>query len=93
MQARIPSSPSPLGVNVDVGEMSFNYLWGDLTTFATGNNCEEEGQNQISHTVFMYKRAETNLLANKAFVGLGSCVNVQTETSIFKYANWPRLQV
>ena len=24
---------------------------------------------------------------NKAFVGLGSCDNVQTETSIFKYAN------
>ena len=25
---------------------------------------------------------------NKAFVGLGSCDNVQTERSIFKYANW-----
>ena len=29
---------------------------------------------------------------NKAFVGLGICDNVQNETSIFKYANWPRLQ-
>ena len=29
---------------------------------------------------------------NKAFVGLGSCDNVQTERSIFKYANWPKLQ-
>ena len=25
---------------------------------------------------------------NKAFVGLGSCDNVQTEWSIFEYANW-----
>ena len=32
-------------------------------------------------------------LINKAFVGLGSCENVQTERSIFKYANWPRLQI
>ena len=30
---------------------------------------------------------------NKAFVGLGSCDNVQTERGIFKYANWPRLQI
>ena len=30
---------------------------------------------------------------NKAFVGLGSCDNVQTERSIIKYANWPRLQI
>ena len=29
----------------------------------------------------------------KAFVGLGSCDNVQTERKIFKYANWPRLQI
>ena len=28
------------------------------------------------------------VLENKAFVGLRSCDNVQTETSIFKYANW-----
>ena len=32
-------------------------------------------------------------IENKAFVGLGSCDNVQTERSIFEYANWPRLQV
>ena len=25
---------------------------------------------------------------NKAFVGLGSCDNVQAERSIFEYANW-----
>ena len=30
---------------------------------------------------------------NKAFGGLGSCDNIQTERSIFKYANWPRLQI
>ena len=30
---------------------------------------------------------------NKAFVGLGSCDNVQTERSIFEYANWARLLV
>ena len=30
---------------------------------------------------------------NMAFVGLGSCDNVQTETSILEYANWPRLQI
>ena len=29
---------------------------------------------------------------NKAFVGLGSCDNVQTKRSIFKYANWLRLK-
>ena len=28
---------------------------------------------------------------NKAFVGLGSCDNVQTERSIFEYVNWPKL--
>ena len=28
---------------------------------------------------------------NKAFVRLGSCDNVQTERSIFEYANWPKL--
>ena len=30
---------------------------------------------------------------NKAFVRLGSCNSVQTKTLIFKYANWPRLQI
>ena len=30
---------------------------------------------------------------NMAFVGIGSCDNVQTERSIFKYANWLRLQI
>ena len=30
---------------------------------------------------------------NKAFVGHGSCDNVQTERKIFEYANWPRLQI
>ena len=30
---------------------------------------------------------------NKAFVGLGSCDNVQTKRSIFEYANWPRHQI
>ena len=30
---------------------------------------------------------------NKAFGGLGSCNNIQTERLIFKYANWPRLQI
>merc|ERR1712081_136047 len=30
---------------------------------------------------------------NKAFVGLGSCDNVQTERIIFEYANWPRIQI
>ena len=29
---------------------------------------------------------------NKAFFELGSCDNVQTERSIFKYSNWPKLQ-
>ena len=29
---------------------------------------------------------------NKAFVTLGSCDNVQTERSIFEYANWPKLR-
>ena len=29
---------------------------------------------------------------NKAFSGLRSCDNVQTEGSVFKYANWPKLQ-
>ena len=32
-------------------------------------------------------------IKNKAFVRLGSCDNIQTERSIFEYANWPRLQV
>merc|ERR1712081_165439 len=32
-------------------------------------------------------------LKNKAFVGLGSCDNVQTERKIFEYANWPWLQI
>ena len=27
-------------------------------------------------------------MKNKAFVALGSCDNVQTERSIFEYANW-----
>ena len=30
---------------------------------------------------------------NKAFAGLGSCDNAQTERSIFEYANWPWLQI
>ena len=30
---------------------------------------------------------------NKAFIGLGSCDNVQTERSIFEYANWSRLYI
>ena len=30
---------------------------------------------------------------NKAFVGLGSCDNVQTKRKIFEYANWPRLKI
>ena len=30
---------------------------------------------------------------NKDFVGLRSCNNAQTERLIFKYANWPRLQI
>ena len=30
---------------------------------------------------------------NKAFVGLGSCDNVQIVTSIFKNVKWPRLQI
>ena len=30
---------------------------------------------------------------NKAFVGLGSCDNEQTERKIFEYANLPRLQI
>ena len=34
-----------------------------------------------------------SLISNKAFVGLKSCDNVQTETKIFEYANWPRLQI
>ena len=29
---------------------------------------------------------------NKAFVGLRSSDNVQTERSIFEYANWQKLQ-
>ena len=29
---------------------------------------------------------------NKAFVGLGSCDNVQTEMPILEYANWPKLR-
>ena len=34
-----------------------------------------------------------DLKRNKAFVGLGSCDNVQTERKIFEYANWPRLYI
>ena len=40
----------------------------------------------------------TNLLVigfqelNKVFVGLGSCDNVQTESSIFENADWPKPQ-
>ena len=40
----------------------------------------------------------TNLLVigfqelNKVFVGLGSCDNVQTESSIFENANWSKPQ-
>merc|ERR1712121_510240 len=43
---------------------------------------EEVVKNFMAHTV-----------KNKAFVGLGSCDNVQTERDIFEYANWPRLQI
>ena len=32
-------------------------------------------------------------LKNKAFIGLGSCDNVQIERIIFEYENWPRLQI
>ena len=39
------------------------------------------------------KKFGSKMFVNKAFVGLKSCDNVQTETSIFKYANWPMLQV
>ena len=49
----------------------------------------------------MYKRVGNSAIffqnsvvtINKAFVGLRSCDNVQTERKIFKYANWPRLQI
>ena len=34
-----------------------------------------------------------NIINKKAFVGLGNFDNVQTERKIFKYANWPRLQI
>ena len=42
-----------------------------------------------SHLLRVKKK--THLLLNQAFVRLGSCDNVQTERSIFEYANWPRL--
>ena len=44
-----------------------------------------------SHLLRVKKK--THLLLNQAFVRLGSFDNVQTERSIFEYANWPRLQV
>jgi len=48
-------------------------------------------------TRYFYEDGLTNIITginlNKAFVGLGSCDNVQTETSIFEYANWPSLQI
>ena len=30
---------------------------------------------------------------NNAFVGLGSCDNVQTERKILEYVKWPRLEI
>ena len=38
----------------------------------------------------VYKRVR--LFKKQAFIGLGSGNNIQTERSIFEYANWPRLQ-
>ena len=43
--------------------------------------------------IFYIHKNLTSQNLNKAFVGLGSCDNVQTERKIFEYANWPRLQI
>ena len=37
-------------------------------------------------------KVREGLKNNKAFIELGSCDNVQSERSFFKYANWPKLQ-
>ena len=39
-----------------------------------------------------YPENEDYIKNKKAFDGLGSCDNVQTERSIFEYANWPGLR-
>ena len=44
--------------------------------------------------IYVYHEVSMFILnENKAFVRLGSFDNVQTERSIFKYADWPRLQI
>ena len=55
---------------------------------------------ELPESPFCYKEDGTTLNLrfdigqnlNKAFVGLGSCDNVQAERSIFEYANWPKLR-
>ena len=47
----------------------------------------------ISPLVWLIWGREKLMVKNKAFVGLGSCDNLQTKRSIFEYANWPRLQI
>ena len=46
---------------------------------------------QSTSAIFIFKPLDT--ISNKAFIGLGSCDNVQTERSIFEYVNWPWLQI
>ena len=67
-----------------------NYL---QVVFLNGEKCSV-----VLRVHLLVVRSQTKLWKlqagwNKAFVGLRSCNYVQTERSIFKYANWPRLQV
>ena len=53
----------------------------------------EKNKFVIRIIIIVSKMRETFLEKyNKAFVGLRSCDKVQTERSIFEYANWPKLQ-
>ena len=53
------------------------------------------GQGEGNKKIILESRGWCEGLAcpNKDFVGLGSCDNVQTERSIFEYANWQSLQI
>ena len=46
-----------------------------------------------SFGVELCQHCKSLFIKNKAFVGLGSSNNVQTERKIFEYANWRRLQL
>ena len=68
--------------------MFYNYLSKNVKKLAkTSPQLTEIGPKMLE----IIKKWSTNV--NKAFVSLGSCNKVQTERLIFKYANWPRLQI